>query len=185
MAKTPEPDDKSATETVTVSKTQLDALLARLDKLETQAQAEIEISTELPQAVGLKPGQYVNIAPANESPDLRKVRWTRSNIESTYTAVEFIPIIDIVVAPHGIPWSLQASTPVTVPSIVRDLHDSEVYRRRHQYDRYRPESPMEILESIQRSKETPGHQVWGRVHLVGHGLAMGAEQAEPATETKA
>lgn len=186
MTKNPEtPDEKGATEeTVTVSKVQLDALLARLDKLEATRGEDIEISTELPQAAALQPGQYVNIAPTNQAPDLRKVRWNKANIEKTYPAVEFIPLINIVVAPHGIPWNLQEGTPITVPSIVRDFHDNEVQRRRHQYDRYRPESPMEIMESIQRSKENPGQPVWGRLHIVGHGLQMGAEQAEPATETK-
>jgi hypothetical protein len=192
MSKSTEPSKKEATdETVTVKKSQLDAILARLDQLETQKADEIEISTELPQAQGLKPGQYVNIAPASQAPDLRKVRWTKADMEKTYQVVEFIPIINVVVAPHGIPWDLHAGDVVKVPSIVRDFHDTEVQRIRHQYDRYRPESLMEIISDIQRSKENPGQPVWGRLHIVGHGFNLGEDQAQvtvptPApTETKA
>ena len=175
------PKEKKDEETVTVSKAQLDALLARIDKLETQRAEDIEITAELPVAQGLQPGQYVNIAPSNQAPDIRKIRWTRATIEKTYPPVSFVATINITVAPHGIAWQLIAGDAYTVPSIVKDLHDTEVNRIRHQYDRLKPESPMEILESIQRSKENPGHPVWGRLHIVGHGFNLGPEQAEPVT----
>lgn len=185
--KKPEPSDNEATEeTVTVSKADLTALLSRIQKLETQAAEEIEISTDLPQAAALQPGQYVNIAPANQAPDLRKVRWTRATIEKTYEPVPgFFPLINITVAPHGIPWELHQGEVVTVPSIVKAFHDAEVQRIKHGNDHYKPESPMEILESIQRSKENPGQPIWGRPHIVGHGFNLGAEQAAPANTVPA
>lgn len=186
----PSENTEATEETVTVSKTQLDALLARLDALEKQKPEDIEISADLPAAQALRPGQYVNIAAPNQAPDLRKVRWTKSAIEKEYPMVEFQPLINVTVAPHGVPWDLSVDRgPVRVPSIVRDFHDNEYQRIRHQYDRYKPESAIEVIDSIQRSKENQGVPVWGRLHLVGVGLAMGDDQpgvvVPPPTETKA
>jgi len=191
--KKPEPSENEATEqTVSVKLTDLRALMDRIEKLEAQPRVEdIEITTELPQAAGLQPGQYVNIAPPSQAPDLRKVRWTRATIEKTYPTVPLTPRINITVAPHGIPWELHDGQPIDVPSIVRDFHDSEVNRIKHANDRYKPESAMEVIESIQRSKESPGQPVWGRLHIVGAGFNLGPDQGgEPTplvnpTETKA
>lgn len=182
-AKTPEtpepPKNEEPGETVTVKVADLQALLARIEKLEREP-AELEITTELPQAAALQPGQYVNIAPPAAAPDLRKVRWSKGAIEKTYPSITFVPLINIVVAPHGIPYHLTQSEPVTVPSIVRDFHDTEFQRQKHFYDRYRPESALEVIEGIQRSKEQQGVPIWGRLHLVGSGLLMG--ESSPAVQ---
>jgi len=189
--KNPEPSDNEepGDETITVKVTDLNALLARIEKLEAQKTEDIEISTDLPQAASLQPGQYVNIAPPTQAPDLRKVRWTRASIEKTYPSVPLTPRINITVAPHGVPWELHDGQPVDVPSIVRDFHDSEVNRIKHANDRYKPESAMEVIESIQRSKESPGQPIWGRLHIVGAGFDLGPDQggtpSVPPTETKA
>lgn len=189
MAKQPQPSDKEE-ETVTVSKSQLEALLARVEKLEAEKAEDIEITADLPQAQGLQPGQYVNVGAPNQAPDLRKVRWTKAAIEKAYQPVTFVPLINVTVAPHGIPYGLRRNQQVTVPSIVRDLHDTEFHHQEHQFDRYRTESPMEVLEGIQRSKENPGVPIWGRLHITGHGLDLGPEQQQAAVpptpaETKA
>lgn len=172
---------------VTLSVGAFESLMARIGKLEQEKTElangpEIEISTTLPDGRHVKPGTIVNISADPSKPDFRKAHWSKTDIEETYEMVTFRPEIDIVVGPHGVKYELRRRQEITVPSIVRDYHDAEVYRIDHQYDRYRPVTLSEHAAAAEQAQSNPGQQVWTRVSIVGHGLDMGVRESAAKTE---
>jgi len=76
---------------------------------------------------GQTPGTYINDPKLNVP--IGKVRWSRAIIEKTYPPVTFTPMMNTTVRPHGITrgeWVLAAGTPITAPSIVRDIYENSM-----------------------------------------------------------
>lgn len=182
-----------AEEGILMKKSEIDELLARLAALErarVETIPEVEITTDtLAKASGvtqkLRPGQIINISGDPSKPDLRKVRWTKASIEETYEMIDFVPQIGLTVVPHGVPYNLAARQRVKVPSIVVDLYETEMQRREHMNDAYDPPSFIEIYEQARRALRTPGTPVWGRLHIVGVGLDVGADIEAPSVPEEA
>lgn len=121
----------------------------------------------------LRPGTYVKVGTDTAGKDIMgKVRWTREWIAKTYPTVTFTPNRGMVVAPHGISYTLVAEAEATVPSIVKDTYDSVIRQEREHAARYRAMSAAEQADVDARANAEPGTKQWSRVTRVGFGLAI-------------
>lgn len=137
----------------------------------------------VPQATDkLRPGTYVVVGlDANGKDVYGKVRWTREWVDKTYVPLTFTPNRSMDIAPHGIPYRVNAETEITVPSIVKDIYDGVLKGERDHAARYRPLSAVEASEVDARAAAEPGTKQWSRVTRVGFGLNI-PDVAEAATD---
>jgi len=146
---------------------------ARVEKQEATLAPIPEASPELP------PGTYHQVGvDAAGAPIMGKVRWTRSIIEQTYLPVTFTPMRSMVVAPHGISWSIAAGVEVTVPGIVKNIYDEVLKGEVDQRARLRPIDPQEAYAIAARAAEAPGTKQWSRLYRAGYGLEVRGPEPE-------
>lgn len=151
----------------------LEAKLAQKD-----AERDIDLSA-IPAAKEIPPGGYFNVGTVDR-PDIYKKRWTKADLEKNYPSVTFRPIATVTVSPHGFAYPLTQNVDVTVPSIVRDLHDEYIASQQLEGRRYRSLSFAENVALAEQAMDAPGQQVWSRLFRRPGSLVM--NPAEPATE---
>jgi hypothetical protein len=148
---------------------QLEAQVAVLAaNLKSQPAAEAPI----PEAP-VKPGEYFvgGTDPASGKPLMVKKRWTRSDVVRAYPAVEFAPAISTIVSPHGVKpvWQLEIGKIVTVPSIVKDIHDAQLFAIRRQSEGYQvSENHAKAVFDAAKNDPLKGRHFEGMRH-VGYG----------------
>lgn len=125
------------------------------------------------------PGTYVQVGvDASGAALMRKVRWTKPMIESTYPPVTFVPMRDFTCGPHGIIYRIEPGKMVTVPQIVKDLYDEDTkvssVRMVDGQDANKAWTPAERAELDARAADTPGVGHKSRLARVGGGLNVHA-----------
>ena len=158
---------------------QLEAQVSKLTTLvESQQRAAAATGTGSDILTEYKPGEYYvgGIDASTGRPVMRKRRYSRSDIEKMYPAVTFAPSLTLNARPHGISYSLEASKIVTVPSIVRDIHDAVVFSIRRQSEGYRvsDEQSKRVFDAA-KSDYGKGRHFTGLEH-VGYGWPIEALQ---------
>lgn len=107
------------------------ALEAQIAELRQMISEKVAPKAALvPEPPASRPGEYFigGVDPSTGRPILQKRRWRRSDVEREYPMVEFVPQQTVIVSPHGVrpAWRLEQGKPATVPSIVKDIHDSQI-----------------------------------------------------------
>ena len=161
----------------------------RVSRLEAQIKELKELVTSQSRAAGAtgvgsdilaeyRPGEYYvgGVDASTGRQVMRKRRYTKTDVEKLYPPVTFAPIISVPVRPHGITYELRGSEIVTVPSIVKDIHDAMVFSIRRQSEGYRV-SDEQSKRVFDAAKGDPGkgRHFTGLEHI-GYGWSVEALQ---------
>lgn len=113
----------------------ISALEAHIAKLQEQLDKAPVISEEYvrPGPVakpGQQPGEYIEDGrdPSTGRVVYRKRRWSRAQIEQRYPPTTFTPMLTNTYKPHGVTkgWTIEYGKQITVPCIVKDMHDDQL-----------------------------------------------------------
>lgn len=159
------------------------ALKAKIAELEAQLSDRSPVLQPTPaSSPDLPPGSYVEVGTdTNGKAIFAKVRWTRADIERTYTPVTFEPRRTLLVQPHGVPYQLVANEEITVPKIVKDIYQDVLRVEKEQELRYPPQTAQEIMEIDAKAAADPGAKIWSRVVRYAGGLDI-ADAETPGAE---
>src|SRR5258706_10792756 len=134
-----------------------------------------------------QPGAVINISPGSPVPELRKIKWTRKDLETLFPMVEITPEFNLWVAPHNVGYQLLRRHRRLVPSIVRDAYEAEIARLENPFNvpGLCNVGPLTLQESYELASTamTTGQPALSRLHFTGTGLRMSA--SEGATEPEA
>ena len=153
----------------------------RIAELEAQIAAlQGQATAPAPEPPAAKPGEYfIGGTDSAGKPVLLKRKWKRPDVERLYPTVTFAPTLSIPVSPHGVrpAWILVPGKIVTVPSIVKDIHDAQLFAIQRQSEGYRvsDEQTKRIFDAALNDPLKSRH-FEGLKH-VGYGWNMDALQA--------
>ena len=159
--------------------THLETQIAALKTmLESQSKAAAATGTGSDILTEYKPGEYFvgGVDASTGRPVMRKRRYSRSDIEKLYPAVTFAPAISLLTRPHGVSYDLEAAKIVTVPSIVKDIHDAVVFSIRRQSEGYKvsAEQSRRVFDAAQNDPIKGRH--YEPLRHVGYGWPIEALQ---------
>lgn len=162
------------------AKTAKDNRIAELEAQIAALQEKAAGVQTVPEPPAARPGEYfIGGTDSAGKPVLLKRKWKRADVEKMYPPVTFAPTLSIPVSPHGVKpqWVLVPGKIVTVPSIVKDIHDAQLFSIQRQSEGYRvsDEQTKRVFDAAMNDPLKSRH-FEGLKH-VGYGWPMEALQA--------